>query len=72
MDQLTILVVDDDPDILKLISMRLGAAGYNTVAANDGEEAMTAISLKRPDLIVSDLKMPAMDGMALLDAVHKL
>lgn len=72
MEQLTILVVDDDPDILKLISIRLGAAGYHTLAAKNGEEAMTAISLKRPDLIVSDLRMPAMDGMALLDAVHKL
>ncbi len=72
MDQPTILIVDDDPDILKLIGLRLGAAGYNTVAANNGEEAMAAIALKRPDLIVSDLRMPAMDGMALLDAVHKL
>lgn len=72
MQKLTILVVDDDQDILKLISMRLDAAGYNTVAASDGEKAMAVISLKRPDLIVSDLRMPAMDGIALLDAVHKL
>ncbi len=67
----TILVVDDDQDILKLISMRLTATGYETIAASNGEQAMTAISLKRPDLIVSDLRMPAMDGMELLDAVHK-
>lgn len=67
----TILVVDDDQDILKLISMRLAASGYDTVSASNGEQAMTAISLRRPDLIVSDLRMPAMDGMALLDAVHK-
>ncbi|MGJ8619685.1 MAG: sigma 54-interacting transcriptional regulator [Methylophilaceae bacterium] len=71
MQKPTILVVDDDQDILKLISMRLTATGYNTVAASNGEQAMAAISLKRPDLIVSDLRMPAMDGMALLDAVHK-
>ncbi|MEE9331883.1 MAG: sigma 54-interacting transcriptional regulator [Methylophilaceae bacterium] len=71
MDKLTILVVDDDQDILKLISMRLDAAGYSTIAASDGEQAMSVIALKRPDLIVSDLRMPAMDGMALLDAVHK-
>lgn len=71
MQKQTILVVDDDQDILKLISMRLTATGYNTVAASNGEQAMAAISLKRPDLIVSDLRMPAMDGMALLDAVHK-
>ena len=65
-----ILIVDDDQDILKLISMRLVAAGYNTATANNGAEAMSAISLQRPDLVISDLRMPAMDGMALLDAVH--
>lgn len=72
MQKSTILVVDDDQDILKLISMRLNAAGYDTIAASNGEQAMAAISLKRPDLIVSDLRMPAMDGMALLNAVHQL
>jgi two-component system response regulator GlrR len=65
-----ILIVDDDLDILKLISIRLTAAGYNTITASSGEQAMSAVSQKRPDLIVSDLRMPAMDGMALLDAIH--
>ena len=64
-----ILVVDDDKDILKLINMRLNAAGYNTVTANNGAEAMFAITLQRPDLVISDLRMPGMDGMALLDAI---
>jgi len=66
-----ILVVDDDKDILKLISMRLNAAGYATVTANNGAEAMSAIMLQRPDLVISDLRMPAMDGMALLDAIQQ-
>ena len=66
-----ILIVDDDKDILKLISMRLKAAGYATVAANNGAEAMSAIMLQRPDLVISDLRMPAMDGMALLDAIQQ-
>lgn len=66
-----ILVVDDDKDILKLISMRLNAAGYSTATANNGAEAMSSISLQRPDLVISDLRMPAMDGMALLDAIQK-
>ena len=70
MQKSNILVVDDDPDILKLISMRLAAAGYNTATASNGVEAMSAISLHRPDLVISDLRMPAMDGMALLEAVH--
>lgn len=65
-----ILVVDDDQDILKLISIRLRAAGYDTAAANNGAEAMSAILLQRPDIVITDLRMPAMDGMALLEAVH--
>ncbi len=70
MQKSNILVVDDDQDILKLISMRLVAAGHNTTTASNGVEAMSAISLHRPDLVISDLRMPAMDGMALLEAVH--
>lgn len=70
MQKPNILIVDDDQDILKLISIRLGAAGYNTTTANNGAEAMAIISLQRPDLVLSDLRMPAMDGMALLEAVH--
>lgn len=70
MQKPNILVVDDDQDILKLISIRLGAAGYNAVIASNGAEAMSAISLQRPDLVISDLRMPVMDGMALLEAVH--
>ncbi len=66
-----ILVVDDDKDILKLISIRLNAAGYATVTANNGVEAMSAIMLQRPDLVISDLRMPTMDGMALLDAIQQ-
>jgi two-component system response regulator GlrR len=66
-----ILVVDDDKDILKLISIRLNAAGYATVTANNGAEALSAIMLQRPDLVISDLRMPAMDGMALLDAIQQ-
>ena len=70
MQKSNILIVDDDQDILKLISMRLVAAGYNTASASNGVEAMSAISLQRPDLVISDLRMPAMDGMALLEAIH--
>jgi two-component system response regulator GlrR len=65
-----ILIVDDDQDILKLISIRLRAAGYDTATANNGVEAMSAIALQRPDIVISDLRMPAMDGMALLESVH--
>lgn len=65
-----ILTVDDDPDILKLLGMRLEAAGYHVVPAKNGEEALAQIALSRPALVISDLRMPGMDGLALFDAIH--
>ncbi len=65
-----ILTVDDDPDILKLLGMRLQAAGYQVVSAKSGEEALAQIALSRPVLVISDLRMPGMDGLALFDAIH--
>ena len=64
-----ILIVDDDADILKLMQMRLNAAGYRTVLANNGMEALSAITIQHPNLVISDLKMPGMDGLALLDEI---
>ena len=66
-----ILTVDDDPDILKLLGMRLKAAGYQVLAATSGEEALAQIAVTRPALVICDLRMPDMDGMALFDALHK-
>jgi len=71
MNKPTILVVDDDPDILKLISMRLNAAGYQTITANDGAEALLTIHMQRPNLVISDLRMPALDGVSLMDSAHE-
>ncbi len=66
-----ILTVDDDQDILKLLGMRLKAAGYQVVSANTGEEALAQIAVSRPALVISDLRMPDMDGLALFDAIHQ-
>lgn len=66
-----ILTVDDDPDILKLLNMRLKAAGYQTMSANNAEEALAQIAINRPALVISDLRMPGMDGLALFDAIHQ-
>jgi len=65
-----ILTIDDDPDILKLLGMRLQAAGYQVISAKNGEEALAQIAFSRPALVISDLRMPGMDGMALFDAIH--
>lgn len=66
----TILVVDDDPDILRLMSMRLRAAGYETIAVGNGEAALAHIALNNPGLVISDLRMPGMDGMTLFKAIQ--
>ena len=65
-----ILLVDDDPDILKLVSMRLNASGYEVQAVDSGHTALAALAASRPQLVITDLKMDGMDGMALFEAIH--
>lgn len=60
-----ILVVDDDPDLLDLIAMRLRSAGYEVSQAASGEEALERFRLERPRAVVTDLRMDGMDGHAL-------
>jgi two-component system response regulator GlrR len=66
-----ILLVDDDKDLLQLIAMRLTAAGYAVTAVESGEAALAALAVSRPQVVVTDLRMHGMDGMALFDAIHR-
>ena len=66
-----VLAVDDDADILKLLVMRLQAAGYEVSKATSGNEALGLIAMRRPDLVISDLRMPEMSGMDLFKTIHK-
>ena len=66
-----ILLVDDDKDLLQLIAMRLTAAGYAVTAVESGQAALAALSVSRPQVVVTDLRMHGMDGMALFDAIHR-
>ena len=65
-----ILVVDDDPDLLKLLSMRLTGAGYRVTATGSAEEALVKIAMERPQLVLSDVQLPGKDGLALFDAIR--
>ncbi|MCL4799337.1 MAG: sigma 54-interacting transcriptional regulator [Burkholderiales bacterium] len=67
-----VLIVDDDPDILRLLSMRLSAAGYAVASADSGERALAAIAVTRPEVVITDLRMDGMDGMALFDAIQRV
>jgi len=66
----SILVVDDDHDVLAALCDALGSEGYEVRGARDGIEALEAIEERRPDLIVTDLMMPTMTGFELLAALH--
>lgn len=61
-----ILVVDDEEDILKLLSVVLGAEGYEVVTGIDGQEGMDRFQESKPDLVITDVKMPRKNGLQFL------
>ncbi|MES2490177.1 MAG: sigma 54-interacting transcriptional regulator [Pseudomonadota bacterium] len=67
-----ILLVDDDADMLRLLSIRLRSHDYDVECAKDAAEAINLIYSFRPDLVISDLRMPVTDGMELLTEVQRL
>ena len=64
-----ILVVDDDPNLLRVVSLRLQKEGYAVTSVDSAEKALTQIAAVVPDLVLTDLKMGGMDGMSLFEAV---
>jgi diguanylate cyclase (GGDEF)-like protein len=65
-----ILVVDDNPDKLSLIEAALSLAGYHVTTATDGVEALTAIESYQPDLVITDVMMPRMNGYELAQRIR--
>jgi CheY-like chemotaxis protein len=65
-----VLVVEDDLDTADALSTALTARGYITTVAPNGREALRALTTRPPDLIILDLLMPVMDGMAFLDVLR--
>jgi Response regulator containing CheY-like receiver, AAA-type ATPase, and DNA-binding domains len=66
-----VLLVDDDQDLLHLISLRLQANRYEVEAVDSAEKALARLAVRRPHVVVTDLKMEGMDGMALFDAIQQ-
>ena len=65
-----ILVVDDDEDILRLLSMRLRARGFRVTTAASAEEALARIAVSPPRAVVSDVRLPGRDGLALFEEIR--
>ena len=62
----TVLLVDDDPEIINGAKLRLRAAGYDTVTAHDGEQGVATAIETKPDVIVLDVRMPKKYGLQAL------
>ncbi|SEM57163.1 two-component system response regulator GlrR [Halomonas caseinilytica] len=66
-----ILLVDDDVSLLKLLGMRLESRGYRVTTAESGREALKHLDTGRPDLVLSDMRMDEMDGLALFQEIQR-
>ena len=66
-----LLVVDDDPDLLRLLSLRLSSAGYHVTSVTSAEAALTQLEIEHPQLVLSDVRLPGRDGLALFDEIRK-
>lgn len=64
-----LLIVEDDPDIRKLLDATLTFRGYRVITAHNGREGLEAIQSKRPEIVIADIMMPKLDGFGL---VHRL
>jgi CheY-like chemotaxis protein len=67
----TVLVADDEQEVVDLVTIVLEAEGYSTYSAEDGEEALDKIRNTLPDLILLDIRMPKMTGLQVLDQICK-
>jgi two-component system, OmpR family, alkaline phosphatase synthesis response regulator PhoP len=66
-----VLVVDDDPDLVEAVSMKLEAENYRVAKAYDGVEAMDSIKAEKPALVVLDVMMPRKNGWVVCDEIKK-
>ncbi|HDR2664893.1 two-component system response regulator GlrR [Escherichia coli] len=67
-----LLLVDDDPGLLKLLDLRLTSEGYSVVTAESGAEGLRVLNREKVDLVISDLRMDEMDGMQLFAEIQKV
>ena len=67
-----ILIIDDEKDILKLLSMSLRIDGYQTLTASSGKEGIEVFKQEKPDIVLTDIKMPEMTGLEVLKNIKEI
>jgi DNA-binding response OmpR family regulator len=65
----TVLVIDDDPVIVKLLRVNFELEGFNVISAGDGREGVEKARNERPDVVISDIMMPTMNGLELVSTL---
>jgi two-component system KDP operon response regulator KdpE len=65
-----ILIADDDPQIVRALTLTLGAVGYDVATASDGAEALRAVVDEHPDVVMVDLGMPLVDGLGVIEGLR--
>jgi len=70
-NELTIMIIDDNPDVRGVLEGFLSKKGYNVMVASDGEDALMKIKVQMPDIVFLDLRMPGMDGLMVLKAIKQ-
>jgi DNA-binding response OmpR family regulator len=71
MDKKRVLIIDDEPDFVRVVQLRLEAAGYDVSVAFDGMQGVSSAHKEKPDLIILDIMMPAMHGHRVCEALKK-
>jgi DNA-binding response OmpR family regulator len=66
-----VLAVDDEPDVLRLIQIKLQKAGFEVLTARDGEEGLHTCVAERPDVVLMDVMMPRMDGFTAVSKIKE-
>jgi two-component system KDP operon response regulator KdpE len=66
-----VLVVDDEPQIRRALSLNLGARAFEVLEATTGEAALTVVKAEQPDIVLLDLGLPDMDGMLVLERLRE-
>ena len=71
MSKLKVIIVDDEPDFLELMALRISSWGHTVLKASEGKDAIAKIKEDKPDILVLDYMMPGMDGVTTLKEIRK-
>ena len=72
MEKLKILLIDDEPDFLRIMGLHIKSWGYELVTASSGEDGIAAVKCDKPDVVILDYVMPDMDGIKVLKQIRKI